>query len=166
MIIFAVRFRKRPCPVFRRCTAGPAEMSGRLCERSSRSLMDRISDSGSDGCGSIPHGSTIRSRPFQVGFFHSIWQERVAGRLWQSSASLHPPFGTKFLREPLKRPRPVTLCQSPSGSYTAVSIMIFGSSTPPPVSVAGKSGEPVRKAGAEKRYGASDPSLRLRLRLW
>ncbi len=23
------------------------------------SLMDRISDSGSDGCGSIPHGGTI-----------------------------------------------------------------------------------------------------------
>ena len=27
-----------------------------------RSLMDRISDSGSDGCGSIPHGGTRKAR--------------------------------------------------------------------------------------------------------
>ena len=35
---------------------------------------------------------------------------RVVGRLRQSSASLHPPSGTSFLREPLTRPRPATLC--------------------------------------------------------
>ena len=27
------------------------------------SLMDRISDSGSDGCGSIPHGGTKKTEP-------------------------------------------------------------------------------------------------------
>ena len=37
---------------------------------------------------------------------------RVVGRLRQSSASLHPPSGTSFLREPLTRPRPATLCRS------------------------------------------------------
>ena len=44
---------------------------------------------------------------------HSIGRYIVVGGLRQSSASLHPPFGTSFLREPLTRPRPATLCQSP-----------------------------------------------------
>ena len=33
-----------------------------------RSLMDRISDSGSDGCGSIPHGGTIFSSRIFSGY--------------------------------------------------------------------------------------------------
>lgn len=37
---------------------------------------------------------------------------RVVGRLRQSSASLHPPSGTSFLRGPLTRPRPAMLCRS------------------------------------------------------
>ena len=41
----------------------------------------------------------------------------VVGRLRQSSASLHPPFGTSFLREPLTRPRPATLCLSLPTTY-------------------------------------------------
>ena len=60
----------------------------------------------------VLHKSDFWSRPKRVGFVYSIWWWWVVGRLRQSSASLHPPFGTSFLREPLTRPRPATLCQS------------------------------------------------------
>ena len=35
------------------------------------SLMDRISDSGSDGCGSIPHGATRQRKGCSI----NIWKQ-------------------------------------------------------------------------------------------
>ena len=65
------------------------------------------------------------SRPKRVGFLYSIWWWWVVGRLRQSSASLHPPFGTSFLREPLTRPRPATLCQSLPTTIQRPALMVF-----------------------------------------
>ena len=45
-----------------------------------RSLMDRISDSGSDGCGSIPHGGTR--------FLHPASSSAMSGILWASEKIL------------------------------------------------------------------------------
>ena len=73
---------------------------------------------------------TKRSRPKRVGFLHSIGRHRVIGRLRQSSASLHPPFGTSFLREPLTRPRPATLWQSLPTTTQRASMLVFQEQVP------------------------------------
>ena len=71
-----------------------------------------------------------RSRPKRVGFVRSIGRHRVVGRLRQSSASLHPPFGTTFLREPLTRPRPATLWQSLPTTTLRASMLVFQEQVP------------------------------------
>lgn len=55
---------------------------------------------------------------------------RVVGRLRQSSASLHPPSGTSFLREPLTRPRPATLCRSLPATTQLTSLPVFQQQVP------------------------------------
>ena len=72
----------------------------------------------------------LRSRPKRVGFLRSIGRHRVVGRLRQSSASLHPPFGTSFLREPLTRPRPATLWQSLPTTTLRASMLVFQEQVP------------------------------------
>ena len=70
MIIFAVRFGKWPVFSFHVFLKRPCRPGGSAAvqEECSRSLMDRISDSGSDGCGSIPHGSTSDASILQLRF--------------------------------------------------------------------------------------------------
>lgn len=55
---------------------------------------------------------------------------RVVGRFRQSSASLHPPSGTSFLREPLTRPRPATLCRSLPATTQLTSLPVFPQQVP------------------------------------
>ena len=55
---------------------------------------------------------------------------RVVGRLRQSSASLHPPSGTLFLREPLTRPRPATLCRRLPATTQLTSLPVFQQQVP------------------------------------
>ena len=64
-----------------------------------------------------------------VSFFY-IGCRRVVGRLRQSSASLHPPSGTSFLREPLTRPRPATLCRSLPATTQLTSLPVFQQQVP------------------------------------
>lgn len=64
-----------------------------------------------------------------VSFFY-IGCRRVVGRLRQSSASLHPPSGTLFLREPLTRPRPATLCRSLPATTQLTSLPVFQQQVP------------------------------------
>ena len=73
----------------------------------------------------VLHKSDFWSRPKRVGFLYSIWWWWVVGRLRQTSASLHPPFVTLFLREPLTRPRPATLCQSLPTTIQRPALMVF-----------------------------------------
>ena len=84
---------------------------------------------GGRGFESRPHRK--RSRPKRVGFLRSIGRHRVVGRLLrQSSAPLHPPFGTSFLREPLTRPRPATLWQSLPTTTQRASMLVFQEQVP------------------------------------
>ena len=64
-----------------------------------------------------------------VSFFY-IGCRRVVGRLRQSSASLHPPSGTSFLREPLTRPRPATLCRTLPATTQLTSLPVFQQQVP------------------------------------
>ncbi len=65
-----------------------------------------------------------------VGLFLYIVLRVVAERLCKSFASLHPPSGTSFLREPLTRPRPATLYQSLSTTTQRTSLLPFQQKVP------------------------------------
>ncbi len=85
-------------------------------------------------------------------------QDRVAGGPFQSSASLHPPFGTSFLREPLMRPRPATLWQGPPATHDQP-LPELGLPPPTDVPPAARKRVPASAAGAGRRDGAQPASI-------
>ena len=111
---------------------------------SERQMWERNKSSQKDKCGSetkvvrkanvgANQKSSVKTneRLTQKGWsLFYIGCRRVVGRLRQSSASLHPPSGTSFLREPLTRPRPATLCRSLPATTQLTSLPVFQQQVP------------------------------------